>query len=195
MTDPVFMRTASGRQFFQLAPRPEDITIEDIAHHLAQIPRWGGACRRPYSVAQHSVHVSGIVEAPDRLWALLHDASEAYLGDVVARFKRSGVMAGYRAVEAQLQRLIYQRFGLEGEPPASVHEADQLVLAIEVRSPALFEGVPPFLAECIPDGPDRLPYGPAIEPWGFDQARDTFLEAFRRIERQRLEAATPAGVR
>ena len=75
--------TYTGRQFWPLDPRPEDICIRDIAHHLSLCCRFNGACRVHYSVAQHSVMVANILPAPLRFWGLMHDATEAYVGDMV----------------------------------------------------------------------------------------------------------------
>ena len=82
--------TASGRRAFVEDPRACDLVIEDIAHALSNICRFGGHCSRFYSVAQHSVCVSALVERtrPDlALHALLHDAAEAYVGDVIRPIK------------------------------------------------------------------------------------------------------------
>jgi 5'-deoxynucleotidase YfbR-like HD superfamily hydrolase len=123
-----WITTYSGKQFYPLAPRAADICIEDIAHHLALQCRWSGATRKPLSIAQHSFHVAQLVSPGCRLWALLHDASEAYLLDVARPLKHSMAYAGYRTAEAQLQTVIFQTFGLSGEPPSEVKEADDLLL-------------------------------------------------------------------
>lgn len=89
MADPrgaAWILTSTGRQFWPLQPRADEICIEDIAHHLSMQCRFTGATRFHYSVAQHSVLVSQL--APDGenpLWGLLHDAAEAYLVDVATR--------------------------------------------------------------------------------------------------------------
>ncbi|MEE8537601.1 MAG: hypothetical protein V3S71_06295, partial [Acidobacteriota bacterium] len=101
--------TYCGVEFFPLAPRFEDIWIEDLAHHLANVNRYNGACVKPYSVAQHSVYVAEWLAehvglAPLRVaelgmeertvaennivkWGLLHDASEAYVSDICGPIK------------------------------------------------------------------------------------------------------------
>lgn len=126
-------RTASGITFYPLDPRPEEILIEDIAHHLARICRWGGAVRSFYSVAEHSVLLSWHFEErgePDMAkWALLHDAAEAYLGDVVRPLKP--YFTEFGRFEAHLEKMIWQRFGLEGELPAAVKAADTAILGDE----------------------------------------------------------------
>src|SRR4051794_15527189 len=77
-----WITTFSRRQFWPLDPHSDEIHIEDIAHSLSQQCRFGGHSRSFYSVAQHSCLVSALCKANDALWGLLHDASEAYLGDI-----------------------------------------------------------------------------------------------------------------
>jgi hypothetical protein len=127
------IRTASGRLFWPFAPREEEIFLEDIAHHLSHLCRFSGAVRTFYSVAQHSVLVSQICDKADALWGLLHDASEAYLSDVVRPLKHQPEFRGYLDREKDLQALICQRFGLASMMPDSVNKADQLALHAEMR--------------------------------------------------------------
>src|SRR5690242_11754504 len=84
-----WMQTYTGRRFWPLDPRVDDIDIGDIAHHLSLVCRFAGACREFYSVAQHCVGVSYVCDPKDALWGLLHDAAEAYVGDMVRPLKRS----------------------------------------------------------------------------------------------------------
>src|SRR5690606_29748913 len=94
-----WMQTFTGRRFWPLDPRPDEICIEDIAHALSMQCRYAGHCLSFYSVAEHSVLLSQHVAEPFRRWALLHDASEAYLVDVPRPIK--GDLSNYRAVEAR----------------------------------------------------------------------------------------------
>jgi hypothetical protein len=111
--DASWIITSTGRKFWPLDPRPDDICIEDIAHGLSMCCRYAGQCPKFYSVAEHSVYVAEwMLDGRSRraLVGLLHDASEAYLGDMTRPVKRR--MPEYQAAEKRLQRCIHERFGL-----------------------------------------------------------------------------------
>lgn len=124
-----WLQTYTGKVFWPLDPRAEDVDINDIAQALANQCRYGGHVKQFYSVAEHSVHVSKAVPHAHALWGLLHDASEAYLVDVPRPIKIH--MPEYRAWEARLMAVICARFGLFGVMPASVKVADNRMLATE----------------------------------------------------------------
>jgi len=126
--------TTSGKPFWPLAPRAEDIRLSDIAEHLSRICRYGGALRSDvefYSVAQHSWYCSYIVENGYELEALLHDAAEAYVGDMVRPLKLD--MPEYRAVEDVIDRAIRLKFGLPVAMSPAVKLADRIACATEKR--------------------------------------------------------------
>ena len=127
-----WIQTASGRQFWPLDPRPEDLDLGDIAHALSNLCRFGGHCREFYSVAQHSIHVSCEVQ-PRALKAagLMHDATEAYLIDLPRPIKDA--LPEYRVAEDRLWRVIAKRYGLPEVLPEEVKEADERMLATEQR--------------------------------------------------------------
>jgi len=130
-----WIETFTGRKFWPLDPRPEEIVIEDIAHSLANQCRFAGHVREFYSVAQHSVLVSELVSPPDKLWGLLHDASEAYLVDFPRPVKHDPKFGGpYRRMEAQLMGAICLRFQLPHKMPASVRVADDRAVVNEARA-------------------------------------------------------------
>jgi hypothetical protein len=127
-----WMQTFSGLKVNPLDLKADDIWIEDIAHHLATMNRWCGALSEPISIAQHSVHVSLLCDGTGaELHGLLHDGSEAYLGDVVRWLKNSDAMAAYREAEDRAQRAIYRRFGLSEVQPLVVDEADRAMIGVE----------------------------------------------------------------
>jgi 5'-deoxynucleotidase YfbR-like HD superfamily hydrolase len=126
--------TYSGTWIKPLEPDPELITIEDIAHSLSNACRFTGHVRDFYSVGQHSILCSWIVPVEDRLCALLHDASEAYLSDFASPIKQQpGFGELYKEVEGRLMEAIAVRFGIEWPMPDTVEWADKVLLRSEQR--------------------------------------------------------------
>lgn len=157
------IQTYTGKQFWPMDPRPEDIDIEDIAHALANICRFGGHCHTWYSVAQHSVLVSEI--AKDCKAGLLHDAAEAYIGDMVRPLKR--YMTSFTITERNLQYAIFRRFNVELNDD-NYKEADEIVLATECR-------------DVMREGPQwgkltARPMNDRIRPWSSRYAYSVFMD-------------------
>jgi uncharacterized protein len=125
-----WQRMLSGRRLDLLDPTPVDIEIEDIAHGLAFVARWNGQTRGdwPYSVAEHSLLVEVIytrLNGPAPRWqlaALLHDAPEYVIGDMISPVK-AAVGAGYGEMDARLAAAIHLRFGLPAALPAPIKRA------------------------------------------------------------------------
>ena len=128
-----YIRTFTGLKFRHINPLPEDVCIEDIAHHLANICRFSGACRSFYSVAEHSWRVSYICNYENALWGLLHDASEAYCSDLPHPLKYAHGLEGYRGYERLAMDAVCQKFDLPLDEPLDVKEADRIMLATEGR--------------------------------------------------------------
>jgi len=124
-----WMQTFTGRRFYPLDPRPNDIDPVDIGHALSLLCRYGGHVERFYSVAEHCVLMSEAVEPQFALAALLHDATEAYVVDVPRPLKR--YLPEYRKIEDQVWQAIARRFRLEIEMPPQIKEADTRILLTE----------------------------------------------------------------
>ena len=126
------LKTYSGVEIDLLNPKEEDILIEDIAHALANTCRFNGHVKRFYSVAEHSVLCANLIENKRyQLDALLHDASEAYLGDITRPLK--ALLPNYMAIEERFQRVIAKKFGLSFPMPKEVKEIDNRMLVIEAQ--------------------------------------------------------------
>ena len=132
--DDAWMQTFSGGIFYPLDPRAEDVHIVDIAHALSMICRYGGHTDYFYSVAGHSVYMSEQVSDPAKPYALFHDASEAYVQDLISPIKRC--VTGYKEAENEVARVILEAIGLPEPSEAileEVHIADIRMLQTERR--------------------------------------------------------------
>jgi 5'-deoxynucleotidase YfbR-like HD superfamily hydrolase len=187
LSERAWQRMLSGRRLDILNPSPLDIEIEDIAHGLARVSRWNGQTRgkHSFSVAQHSVLVERLVRtnAPklDQKWylaALLHDAPEYVIGDMITPFKH--VLGGlYREIEAGLGRAVNIRFGLPPLMPESVtrtiKRADRMAAWLEATQLAGFsqqEAVKIFIK------PAGTPANIRIRPQSPTDAASSFLRRF-----------------
>lgn len=112
----------SGQIVDLLNPDPNTIKVRDIAHNLARINRFNGATNFPYSVAQHSIYVSHIVPKEFAFVGLLHDAPEAYLGDIVSPLKQ--LLPEYRKLEDNMWAVMARIFDIPFSIPREVHIAD-----------------------------------------------------------------------
>jgi 5'-deoxynucleotidase YfbR-like HD superfamily hydrolase len=190
-----WQRMLSGRRLDLLDPSPLDVEISDIAHGLARVARWNGqtAGDHAFSVAQHSLVVEAIFRAlmpgagpQARLAALLHDAPEYVIGDMISPFK--AVMGGdYKAVERRLQHAIHLRFSLPPEIDEAlkkkIKQADQIAAYFEATVLAGFSATEAARYFGRPRGfsPDRLDL--ACRP---PKAVETaFLKLFSAIEKER----------
>ena len=126
-----YVSTFSGNRFYPLEPRIDHVAIEDIAHGLAYQCRFNGQTCEFYSVAQHSLVVASLVTPELRLAALLHDAAEAYLGDMVKPLKV--LLPEFGAIEDKVTLLIGQAFGVDFSDYGPIKQADLIALATEKR--------------------------------------------------------------
>ena len=145
-----WQRMLSGRRLDLLDPSPLDVEIGDIAHGLARVARWNGQTRgdHAFSVAQHSLvveHIFGTIapeaSADQRLAALLHDAAEYVIGDMISPFK-AAIGGDYKAVEQRLQTAVHLRFSLPARMPEklkkTIKRADQIAAFFEATELAGF---------------------------------------------------------
>lgn len=164
----------SGKQFWPLDPRQEEIEITDIAHALSHICRWGGHCRRFYSVAQHSILVSRLGKTlEEKRWGLLHDAAEAYLGDMIRPLKR--MMREYHHAESFLIYTIAQRFNLDWPCPPEVQKADEILQATEA---AVLMNTTEQSQPVVQAKADR---SIAIDHWNPGEACMRFLNEYKKL--------------
>jgi 5'-nucleotidase len=189
-----WQRMLSGRRLDLLNPSPLDIEIADIAHGLARVARWNGQTNGAhiFSVAQHTLLVEAVmreqaprVDAPVRLAALLHDAPEYVIGDMISPFK--AVLGGdYKVVEKRLLAAIHIRFGL---PPVLAPEIEKQIKAAD-RGAAFLEATE--LAGFSADEARRLfgrdPGLPEttksdyLTPWSAAKAEKRFLARFNSLQ-------------
>jgi hypothetical protein len=197
VTDPAppapgpYLQTVSGRWVNPFDPDPEQLDAGDIARALANQCRFGGHARVFYSVAQHSVIVSELVEqrggdVEDAFAALMHDATEAYLGDMPHPLKhRSALGAAFKEAEDHLEQVIRDRFGIKAVVP-EIKRVDRALLATERRAfsgeswhwPEL-EGVEPLDLELV--------------AWPPDEAFEAFARRYAELEARRPGRRTAAG--
>ena len=194
-TPRAWQRMLSGRRLDLLDPSPLDVELSDIAHGLARVARWNGQTRgdHAFSVAQHSLIVENVfcrmnaaATPDDMLLALLHDAPEYVIGDMISPFK-SVVGGGYKLVEKRLEAAVHLRFGLP--PHASrdlkdrIKKADTVAAYFEATELAGFSmteakkffGLPRGITKDMID----------IEPAPALEAQSRFMERFDAIEARR----------
>lgn len=165
------IRTASGIYVDVFKPTEDMITIEDIAYGLSHVCRWAGHTKKFYSVAQHSVCVSRrfsfLSDTILAMQALIHDASEAYIGDMPSPIKRK--LSGYKKIEESLMTVIAAKFGIQLPLHPSVKEADLKELEAEH-----------WLLMDVKDG-DRINYDFC---WSPERARQEFMDRYNQLLEQ-----------
>jgi len=178
---PDFIETRSGRRFRPLFPDHEQIDIGDIAHALSQQCRFSGHTIVPYSVAEHSVRVSELLDREGasrivQLWGLLHDASEAYLVDIPSPLKHTPAFSGYRLAETELMFAICLRFHLPFNEPPEVRKADATLLATEARDLMAYR-------QEHWAGLTERPLPGVIKPWQPESAKREFLARYEELSK------------
>jgi hypothetical protein len=162
----------SGAWFDFCAPASSCFNIEDIAHGLANICRYAGQCKRFYSVAEHSILVSQTAKGFE-YEALLHDAAEAFVGDISRPLKQ--MLPDFKRIEAEVERAILERFGVAWPLPPQIKQADLRVLAAEQK-------------QIMPEGTDGWVRGQKVEPAPIvvrhltpEEAKQEFLDRYETL--------------
>ncbi len=169
--------TRSGKYFDFLNPTADQIDINDIAWGLANTCRFGGQCLQFYSVAQHSVHVASIVPPEHYSEALMHDAAEAYAGDIVRPLKQ--LLPDFKIVEDRIERVIADKYGLRFPWHDQIKHADLRLLRTEQRD---LTAARDHHWKSL-DQYDPLPY--TINPLGPDHAAELFMHCFNTLPGKR----------
>jgi 5'-deoxynucleotidase YfbR-like HD superfamily hydrolase len=146
------------------------IDIRDIAHALARIGRYNGHTTEFYSVAQHCILVSRQLPKEEALHGLLHDAAEAYLGDVTAPLKRQ--LPKYMEIEKRMETVIGEKYGIPASKSEAVHEADMRMLMTEARDLMGIDKNPEYWDI------DAKPYEETVEVWDSQTAENLYLAIF-----------------
>jgi hypothetical protein len=172
-TDPkAWMLTYTGKAYWPTDPYVDDVCIEDIAHGLSMLCRYNGAVRHFYSVAEHSYHVSYMVPPELALEGLLHDATEAYCGDMIRPLKHA--IPDYQRIEDRNAVVIRSKFHLPHEESALVKAADTNILFNE-------------LSELMPMPPIEYGWHGTTDPnvslklWCPTIAEEKFLARYRQL--------------
>ncbi len=166
--------TKSGVYFNFLHPDRSAINIEDIAHGLSHVCRFAGQCNQFYSVAEHSWHVSKMMPTKElALVGLLHDAAEAYVGDVTAPLKQ--LLINYKLIEERVHNAIFYQLGIDPVMPPIIKEVDLRMLATEQKT-------------LMPPHDDEwqliagvAPYDFAVNCWSPMKSKVMFLERFEEL--------------
>lgn len=169
----------SGKKFWTLDPKPEEVDINDIAHSLALQCRFNGHTNSFYSIAQHSVLVSKIVNPKQAFAGLFHDASEAYTGDLISPLKRF-LPPVFKEIEKRIESAIFQHFNINEEEVdhKEIKRADKISLFTEMRD----------LMKKPPEkwGDEDLfePHHEKIIPLMPNEAKELFLKRFEELAKQ-----------
>nr|CAD6610804.1 HD family hydrolase [Rhizobium sp. TCK] len=189
-----WQRMLSGRRLDLLDPSPLDVEISDIAHGLARVARWNGQTRgdHAFSVAQHCLVVEEVfrrcteTDCQNLMMALLHDAPEYVIGDMISPFK-SVVGGGYKSVEHRLEAAIHLRFGLPAHPgqelKTQIKKADTVAAFFEATELAGFsvDEARKFFGQPRGITRDML----MLEPMPALEAQSRFLKRFAELDAER----------
>lgn len=171
-----WMQTVSGGRFHPLNPAPSDVNVGDIAHSLALLCRFNGQSDRFYSVAEHSVLISRqFTDQTTALWGLLHDGTEAYVGDMITPLKK--IFPEFKTVENKVKDAIIARFGLviTSDIEKQVKAADTRILLTE-RDALMSNTREPWEMDGVIE-----PLEATIAGWTPEEAKTQFLRRFAEL--------------
>jgi len=176
-----WIETYKGMKFYPLDPRPEDVTVEDIAHGLANTCRYSGQCKFFFSVAQHSLNCAAYIKRLGlgerwQLLALLHDAAEAYISDMPKPIKP--FLPQFKDVEDNIMAMVYHALNIR--PPNSIErgmvkQADLVMLATEARRLMLCDGWGDWFKDIEPDEETVICQAP------IEEVEKVYLAELRRL--------------
>lgn len=161
-----WIRTYTGKQFYTVDPRVNEVDILDIAHGLSLSCRYTGQCNEFYSVAEHCCHLYDNCSKENRFWALMHDASEAYIADINRPTKP--YLSNYKTLEDAIMRVVCLRFGLPPVMPGEVMTLDYRILKDEMEQNMN-----------TPWAVDVEPLGVKLQLWNPKEAEAQFMARFK----------------
>lgn len=182
-----WIQTASGKKFHLLEPATQEVSIQDIAESLSKLCRFSGHTQYFYSVAQHSCFVMSLLPIAAQPYGLLHDAHEAYTGDLTNPVRNLvTAKAGYdvwKDVTHNIEKTVHEAFGLAWPPHPTlaklVIEADRIALATERRD-VMADG--PLWEVPLPAADKKV-----LRPWSWAESHHQFLECFQKVCKTRPE--------
>lgn len=180
-----YIETYTGKKFYFTDPEPDMIDIRDIAHSLSLQCRFMGHVETFYSVAEHSVAVSCIVEPENALAGLLHDASEAYLSDIPRPIKK--LFPQYQELEEQISQAIYSKFNVISDNKEDIKDADNTQLKTEAKYLLSSQG-----KDWIGDYPTKGRKGKVPNCLAPIHAEALFLRSFEEITGTKIEVPKPS---
>lgn len=176
--------TYTGLKFYHLNPHPDMVRIEDIAHSESQLCRWTGHTKFFYSVAQHSVLGSYLCPPEYAFEFLLHDSSEAYLGDMNRPLKHfTAAGPAYLEIEEKVERVIYKKFGLLYPMSQEIKKWDVQMLYAEKAQ--LMNVTEATQYEAKKWGTDETEANIIIQKWEPEYAEERFLQRFNELNKEK----------
>ena len=166
------MALYSGKPFYPLDPSPDEVDIQDIAHSLSMTTRYGGHAKSFYTVAQHSVILSNIVSKENAFVALMHDATEAYIGDLIRPIKY--MLPKFIELEENIWRAVALRYNLPIVIPDEVKFHDTKICFTERNCLMNHTGETDW-------GHEVEPHDFIIEPWSQEKSYKMFIKRFEEL--------------